>query len=155
MLTTIIFALFLIALSLFQFSAIIQMIKAVLEGSEDPSNYSVLTMLMATSWDAVVCVIAFVSAFKNEVNCYLFQENLVLLIIPAFMLCLLFTSLEIRLLLMIFQVKSSTGNHREVTCYLHLITYGSLILLYPILLYTNLAPTFFIFISLIFLPQIY
>jgi len=48
------------------------MIKAVLEGSEDPSNYSVLTMLMATSWDAVVCVIAFVSAFKNEVNCYLF-----------------------------------------------------------------------------------
>lgn len=74
---------------------------------------------------------------------------------PAFLLCLLFTNLELRVLLMIFQARSDGRSIREVVCKFNLITYGSLILLYPFMKITNLSPVFFIAISLIFFPQIY
>lgn len=74
---------------------------------------------------------------------------------PAFLLCLLFTNLELRVLLMIFQARSDGRSIREVVCKFNLITYGSLILLYPFMKITNLSSVFFIAISLIFFPQIY
>lgn len=43
------------------------MIRGIFEGSEDPSNYSIVTMLIASMWDAVICVVAFALAFENEV----------------------------------------------------------------------------------------
>lgn len=74
---------------------------------------------------------------------------------PAFILCLLFTNLELRLMLLIFQFRSQNANIREVICKFNLITYGGLLLMYPILIYTNLSIFFFIGISLVFIPQIY
>ena len=55
--------------------------------------------MITTMWDAVLCIVAFVCAFDNE-------ENLIMFIMPAFLLCLLFTNLELRLMLMIYQVNS-------------------------------------------------
>ena len=80
---------------------------------------------------------------------------MILFIIPAFLLCLLFTNLELRVLLMIFQARSDNRNIREVICKFNLITYGGLILMYPILKITNLSPIFFLTMSLLLFPQIY
>ena len=107
-----------------------------------------LTVFASTMWDAVLCIIAFVQAFQNE-------ENLILFIMPAFILCLLFTNLELRLMLMIFQARTENTNMREVLCKFNLMTYGGLILMYPLLIYTNLSIFFFIGLSLVFVPQIY
>ncbi len=74
---------------------------------------------------------------------------------PAFLLCLLFTNLELRVLLMIFQARSEGRSIREVVCKFNLITYGGLILMYPLMKITNLSSFFFLAISLILLPQIY
>lgn len=74
---------------------------------------------------------------------------------PAFLLCLLFTNLELRILLMIFQARSDNTSIREIICKFNIITYGGLILMYPLLVYTNLSWFFFVGISLIMFPQIY
>ena len=74
---------------------------------------------------------------------------------PAFFLCLLFTNLELRVLLMIFQARSEGRSIREVVCKFNLITYGGLILMYPLMKFTNLSSFFFVAISLIIIPQIY
>jgi hypothetical protein len=76
-----------------------EMLKAILENRESAGNYSVITVLMAAMWDAVICVVAFIEAFRNE-------ESLILFIMPAFLLCLLFSNLELRILLMIFQART-------------------------------------------------
>lgn len=76
-----------------------EMLRAIFEGRESAESYSIVTILGATMWDAVVCVVAFVEAFGNE-------ESLILFIMPAFLLCLLFTNLELRVLLMVFQARS-------------------------------------------------
>ena len=105
-------------------------------------------MMVATMWDAVLSIIGFMCAFDNE-------ENLIMFIMPAFILCLLFTNLELRLMLMIYQSNTDAENLREVYCKFNLISYGSLILIYPILTLTNFNILFFIGICLLFLPQIY
>ena len=148
MLSTIIFAILLFLISYIQFSAIMDMLKALFDGRDSPHNYSMLTIFASTMWDAVLCIIAFVQAFQNE-------ENLILFIMPAFILCLLFTNLELRLMLMIFQARTGNGNMREVLCKFNLMTYGGLVLMYPLLIYTNLSIFFFIGLSLLFVPQIY
>ena len=76
-------------------------------------------------------------------------------IMPAFLLCLLFTNLELRLLLMIYQANSESNSMREIICKFNFISYGGLMLVYPILVFSNFSTLFFIIISLIFLPQIY
>ncbi len=148
MFSTIIFAILLFVISYMQFSAIMEMLKSIFQGRESASNYSIITVLVATMWDAVICVVAFIEAFRNE-------ESLILFIMPAFLLCLLFTNLELRILLMIFQARSDNTNLRQVICKFNVVTYGGLILMYPLLIYTNLSAFFFIFISLIMIPQIY
>jgi hypothetical protein len=57
--------------------------------------YSLVTMTVATMWDTVLCMVAFQVAFND-------QESLVLFILPAFILCLLFTNIEPRLMFMIY-----------------------------------------------------
>jgi hypothetical protein len=142
------FAVLLFGISYLEFTAIMEMLRSVIEGRENPSTFSFSTMLFATMWDSVICIVAFVCAFDNE-------ENLILFIMPAFLLCLLFTNLELRLMLLIYQANSENNNIREIICKFNLISYGGLMLIYPILLLTNFNFILFIFISLIFLPQIY
>lgn len=85
----------------------------------------------------------------------LIQENLILFILPSFMLCILFTNLELRWMLSIFQANNNGLDLRSIICRFNLISYGSFLLVYPILLFTNLNSWLFIGISLLFLPQIY
>lgn len=81
------------------------MLRAIFEGRESAGSYSLITVLVATMWDAVICVVAFIEAFRNE-------ESLILFIMPAFLLCLLFTNLELRILLLIFQSMSDNASFR-------------------------------------------
>ena len=77
-------------------------------------------------------------------------------IIPAFMLCLLFTNLQPRLLISIYQnLAENHHNIRQILCRFNLIHYGSLFLIYPIIIFTNFNWIFFIGLSCIIFPQIY
>jgi len=80
---------------------------------------------------------------------------LILFILPSFMLCILFTNLELRWMLSIFQSHNNSLDLRTIICRFNIISYGSFLLVYPILLLTNLNQWLFIGMSLIFLPQIY
>lgn len=146
--SVIIFAIILFIISFSEFAGIMDMLRRIFDGREGSGNYSMLTILMATMWDAALCITTFIEAFQSD-------ESLILYILPAFILCLLFTNLELRLMLMIFQSRHQDANIREVICKFNLIAYGGLLLMYPILIYTNLSPLLFIGFSLIFLPQIY
>ena len=99
-------------------------------------------------WDTALCVYSFFQAFENE-------ANLIMLILPTFVLCLLFTNLELRMILLIFQARYQSMNIRAVICRFNVLAYGGMILTYPILIFSNLSPVFFISISLIFFPQLY
>ena len=105
LLQSITFAIMLFFVSYLQFSAIMEILKKIIEGDESPSRYSFFTIMITTMWDAVLCIVSFVFAFDNE-------ENLIMYIMPAFLLCLLFTNLELKLMLMIYQANSSGGNLR-------------------------------------------
>ena len=80
---------------------------------------------------------------------------MILFILPSFMLCILFTNLELRWMLAIFQSNNNSLDLRSIICRFNIISYGSFLLIYPLLLLTNLNTYLFITISLIFLPQIY
>lgn len=99
-------------------------------------------------WDATLCIIAFLYAFSD-------QESLMLFIVPAFLLCLLFTNIQPRLMISIFQQLTNSTNIRDIICKFNLIHYGSLLLIYPILIFTNLNWSLFIGMSCIIFPQIY
>jgi len=102
--------------------------------------------MMAMMWDAALCLTSFVEAFQNE-------GNIILFIVPAFLLCLLFTNLELRIMASVFQAIS--GDIRQVICQFNLVSYGGMIVMYPLIFYTNLATPLFLGFSLILLPQIY
>lgn len=79
-----------------------------------------------------------------------------LFIIPAFLLCLLFTNLQPRLLIYIFQDWSDNDlNLRQQLCRFNIFHYGSILSIYHILLLTNFNFVLFIGMSCIFFPQIY
>lgn len=99
-------------------------------------------------WDAALCLAAFIEAFKNE-------ENIVLFIVPAFILCLLFTNLELRIMISVFQANSGHLDPRQVICKFNLISYGAILLMYPFMMYTNMGTSLFLIYSLLFMPQIY
>lgn len=42
------------------------MLKNMFEGRESAESYSIATVLIATLWDAAICVISFIEAFANE-----------------------------------------------------------------------------------------
>ena len=66
MLSTITFAVLLFFISYIQFSAIMDMLRGIFEGRGNSANYSIITVLAVTMWDAVLCIVAFVQAFHNE-----------------------------------------------------------------------------------------
>lgn len=65
MLPTIIFALVLFTISYMQFSAIMSILKSILEGEDQSINYSIITAIIAMMWDAALCLVAFIEAFRN------------------------------------------------------------------------------------------
>ncbi len=73
---------------------------------------------------------------------------------PAFLLCLLFTNLQPRFMILIYQQGSNAGI-REIICKFNLLHYGSLLMIYPILIFTNLNWVLFVGMSMIYFPQIY
>jgi hypothetical protein len=77
-------------------------------------------------------------------------------IVPAFLYCLMFTNLQPRFLMIIFQsTMDNNANFRMAICKFNLLHYGSLFAIYPLLLFTNLNWVFFIGMSCIVFPQIY
>jgi hypothetical protein len=78
-----------------------------------------------------------------------------LFIIQAFLFCLLFTNLQPRFMIYIFQQNNNNANIREIICKFNLFHYGTLIMIYPILLFTNLNWMLYIGLSSILFPQIY
>lgn len=77
-----------------------------------------------------------------------------LFIMPAFLLCLLFTNLQPRFMILIYQQSTNSGI-REIICKFNLFHYGTLFLIYPLLVLTNFNAILFIGMSLIAIPQIY
>lgn len=77
-----------------------------------------------------------------------------LFIMPAFLLCLLFTNLQPRFMILIYQQSTNSGI-REIICKFNLFHYGTLFLIYPLLVFTNFNAILFIGMSLIAIPQIY
>ena len=76
--------------------------------------------------------------------------------IPAFIFCILFSNVEPRLLVEIYRARfDDTTNIRSIMCKFHLITYASVIVIYPILSFCNASNLLFVGLSLMFLPQIY
>lgn len=122
-----------------------ELLQNIIEDGSSASVYSLVTIIIATMWDSIMCIIAFVCAFENE-------ENLILFIMPAFLLCLLFTNLEIRFMYLIYEAR---GEHRPGIWKFNLLTYGSLGLIYPIIIFTNFDEFMMPIMSLLLLPQIY
>jgi hypothetical protein len=65
---TILFALILFLIAYSEFSACLEITKKIIEGEENPVNYSFLTLVLAMVWDAGLCLTAFIQAFQNEVR---------------------------------------------------------------------------------------
>ena len=77
-------------------------------------------------------------------------------IVPAFLYCLLFTNLQPRFLIMIYQnTLDNNANFRNALCKFNLLHYGSLFAIYPLLLFTNFNWILYITMSCIVFPQIY
>jgi hypothetical protein len=142
-----IFAAVLFVVSFSAFSSIMTILKNLYDLHDNSRNYSLITICLTCMWDATLCIIAFIYAFSD-------QESLMLFIMPAFLFCLLFTNLQPRFMILIYQQSLNTGI-REIICKFNLFHYGTLILIYPLLLFTNINWILFIFMSSIFFPQIY
>lgn len=78
-----------------------------------------------------------------------------LFIVPALILCLLFTNLELRIMIVVYQALSGHNDIRHVICRFNLISYGAILVMYPIVVLTNVGTCLFLAFSLLFLPQIY
>ena len=100
-------------------------------------------------WDTALCLLCFILAFNN-------QMSLMFYIVPAFIYCLLFTNLQPRLLLSIYQSQMDNNvDLRGALCKFNLFHYGSLFAIYPLFLLTNMNWVFYIMMSCIVFPQIY
>lgn len=58
-------------------------------------------------------------------------------------------------MILVFETMADPANVRSLICRFNLIHYGSLLLVYPIIVLTNFNRIFFLLLSIIFLPQIY
>jgi hypothetical protein len=131
------------------FIAALDLLRKFYEGTANPLHYSLTTVTVATMWDTVLCMVAFKMAFTD-------QESLVLFIMPAFMLCLLFTNIEPRLMFIIFERNRPPNNLAGGCCGIfNWLSYGSLIVIYPIMIFTNLNRCLFVGLSCLLFPQIY
>ena len=141
------FAGVLFIVSFSSFTSIMSILKSLYELHDNARRYSFITICATCMWDSALCIIAFIYAFSD-------QESLMLFIMPAFLLCLLFTNLQPRLMILIYQ-QSTNSDIREIICKFNLFHYGSLFLVYPLMLVTNLGWPLFLLMSCIYFPQIY
>lgn len=58
-------------------------------------------------------------------------------------------------MIVVYQALTNQNDIRHVICKFNIITYGAIIIMYPLIIITNLGTPLFLIFSLIFLPQIY
>ena len=61
------FAIVLFAVSYFPFVTAMEMLRKFYDLRDNPLHYSLFTMIVATMWDTVVCMLAFKMAFSDQV----------------------------------------------------------------------------------------
>lgn len=61
-----ILALILFVIAYTEFFSIMSILQSIIEGEEEASNFSFLTILLSLLWDSVLCIIAFSKAFSSE-----------------------------------------------------------------------------------------
>ena len=66
LLHTMLFAVVLFIVSYLPFDGIMKMIRAIVDLHDSPRNYSLLTIVMTSMWDTVLCLVAFIYAFKDQ-----------------------------------------------------------------------------------------
>lgn len=64
-----IFAIVIFIVSYTPFIAIMTIIRRVYDGRENPLNFSLITITIATMWDAIICMVSFKMAFDDQVQC--------------------------------------------------------------------------------------
>jgi hypothetical protein len=67
LLKLIIFAVVMMLVAYLPFSATMRILKSLYDGTENPKHYSLLTVCVTSMWDTVLCLIAFVYAFEDQV----------------------------------------------------------------------------------------
>ena len=103
-------------------------------------------------WDMTFCLIAFDQAIFSDK--LMVEDNFLLFIFPALVFLLMFMNLEFRVALKIYEANFEHSEQQK-TCIFNSIVYGSQVLWFPILYFTNLSNVLFVFSSFIFMPQIY
>lgn len=68
MINTIVFAIVLTIVSYGPFFALLSILQDISEGRDFAENYSFITICALSMWDTVVCLVALVFAFSNQVN---------------------------------------------------------------------------------------
>lgn len=58
-------------------------------------------------------------------------------------------------MIIVFQSLAGENDIRQVICRFNIVSYGGIILMYPLIVLTNLGTPLFLAFTLIFLPQIY
>lgn len=67
LLRSVIFAIVMFAISFFPFTALIEIISRISDGSDSAGNYSLITICITSMWDTVICLVALVFAFSSQV----------------------------------------------------------------------------------------
>lgn len=145
-------------ISFVEFHSLVKILKGFFEGTITANSFSYWTALIALLWDSAFCVLTFIIAVNttSNVKVYLTQESLILLMVPAFIFCILFSNVEPRLLIEIYRARFDAEiDIRRIMCQFNLITYAGILSIYPLLHFTNLNNYLFMGLSLMFLPQIY
>lgn len=62
-----IFAGVMFIVSYLPFSAVMRILRDIYEERDRASSYSLATLTITTMWDAVLCIVAFIYAFKDQV----------------------------------------------------------------------------------------
>lgn len=68
MLKMMIFAAIMFVASYAPFSSIMNILKTLYDARDNASNYSLITICVTSMWDAVLCLVAFIYAFKDQVR---------------------------------------------------------------------------------------
>ena len=66
-----IFAIVVFIVSYLPFTAALDLLKGFYDQSQNPLNFSLLTITIATMWDTVLCMVSFKTAFSDQVPFFL------------------------------------------------------------------------------------
>lgn len=62
------FAAVMVISSFLCFSAIMKILKDIMELRDNPCKYSFFTVMITNMWDTVLCIVCFIYAFKDQVK---------------------------------------------------------------------------------------